>query len=181
MSARVNDTGREVRILNAEDATAYQVVRLQSLQDHPEAFASSFEEEAQRTMEQVSQLLSSPSVTVFGAFEHGRLIGIVALIRNTRPKMQHRAAIGGMYVKSAARGRGAGKALLDAAIGLAVASPEIEDLALEVTCGNESARALYSSAGFRSYGVNPRLLKINGQYFDIESMILSLREGKAHG
>lgn len=171
----------QVRVLTERDADAYQALRLRSLQEHPEAFASSFEEEAQRTTGEISQRLSSPNVTVFGAFEDQKLVGIVSLIRNTRVKMRHRAMIGGMYVAPAGRGRGAGKLLLDAAIAQAAASPEIEDLALEVTCGNESARALYTKVGFRSIGVNPKLIRVGEQYFDIESMILSLREGKAHG
>jgi ribosomal protein S18 acetylase RimI-like enzyme len=181
MSTQASDMDVQVRILSEHDAAAYQAIRLQSLQEHPEAFASSFEDEVRRTMEEVAQLLTSPSVTVYGAFDSQRLIGIVALIRNTRPKMAHRASIGGMYVSPSARGRGAGKALLDAAIAQALASTELEDLALEVTCGNESARALYIKAGFQSFGVNPRLLKLGDQYFDIESMLLSLREAKAHG
>jgi ribosomal protein S18 acetylase RimI-like enzyme len=171
----------QVRVLNEQDANTYQGVRLQSLEAHPEAFSSSFEEEAQRTMEEVARLLTSPNVTVFGAFVDAQLVGIVALIRNTRPKMQHRASIGGMYVSPTARGHGAGKALLDAVIAQAVASPEIEDLTLAVTCGNEHARALYTKMGFRSYGIDPRLIKVDDQYFDIEYMMLSVREGKVHG
>jgi RimJ/RimL family protein N-acetyltransferase len=181
MSALASDTVMQVRILSEQDAAAYQAIRLQSLQDHPEAFSSSFEEEAQRTTEEVAQLLSAPSVTVYGVFDDEQLIGIVALIRNPRPKLLHRATIGGMYVAPAARGRGVGKALLDAAIDQAAASPEVEDLTLAVTCGNESARALYVKAGFKPYSIDPRLIKVGDQYFDIEWMMLSLREGKAHG
>lgn len=181
MSALASDTVMQVRILSEQDAAAYQAMRLQSLQDHPEAFASSFEEEAQRTTEEVAQLLTAPGITFFGVFEHEQLIGIVALIHDTRPKLLHRATIGGMYVAPAARGRGAGKALLDAAIGQAVASPEVEDVALAVTCGNESARALYIKAGFQPYSVDPCFIRVGEQYFDIEWMMLSLREEKAHG
>lgn len=177
----MSDATIQVRGLTEQDADAYQTIRLQSLQDHPEAFSSSYEEEAQRTTEEVSKSLTSPNVTVFGAFADARLIGIVALVRNTRPKLQHRASIGGMYISPLARGRGAGKALLDAAIAHAAKSPEIEDLTLAVTCGNERARALYGKAGFKPYGIDPRLIKVGDQYFDIEYMMLSLREGKAYG
>ena len=66
------------------------------------------------------------------------------------------------------------KALLLDAITRAHTLSGLEDLILAVTVGNERARALYLAAGFTSVARDPRYLKIDGQYFDIEWMHLSL-------
>jgi len=50
----------------------------------------------------------------------------------------------------------------------------VEDVILAVTVGNDRARTLYASLGFVSYSIDPRYIKWDGQYFDIEWMILSL-------
>lgn len=168
----------EIRALTADDAAAYQVVRLRSLREHPEAFGSSFEEERDRTPEQVAPLLINPDVRVFGAWNDGELIGIVAISRNQRIKTCHRAMIGGMYVASEARGQGTGRALIAAALDFARSCEGLEDVTLAVTVGNDAARHLYAQAGFTGYSVDPRYIKTGGHYYDIEWMILRIAEDK---
>jgi RimJ/RimL family protein N-acetyltransferase len=47
-------------------------------------------------------------------------------------------------------------------------------LTLSVTVGNEAARGLYLRAGFRTYGIEPRSLRIGGELYDEELMALAL-------
>lgn len=163
----------EIRTLTEDDAAEYQAVRLRSLQEHPEAFGASYEEEKGTPLERVAdQLKGSPS---FGAFVEGNLIGIASLFRFPRAKSRHRAILGGMYVCPEARGQGAGTYLLNETIRCARDEIQLEDMILAVTVGNETARNLYIKAGFIPFGVDPRYIKINDQYFDIEWMILPLK------
>ena len=60
-----------------------------------------------------------------------------------------------MYVEPAARGRGAGRALLRAIIDHALDRDELRVLTLTVTDGNEAAVELYRSVGFTAFGVEP--------------------------
>jgi GNAT superfamily N-acetyltransferase len=180
MSAFVEDTALQVRVLTAEDAPAYQAVRLRGLQEHPEAFASSYEEEARMSPEQFVQRLTNPEAVAFGAFGDESLLGVVTLLRSTRVKTRHRAAIVAMYVVPEARGRGIGKRLIQAAIEEARRHDEIIDVVLSYTVGNESARALYLSMGFQPYAVEPRFIHIDGQFYDGEWMILPLKEANGH-
>ena len=153
-----------------------------SVGEHPEAFASAFEEEQQLSLETVAKRLQQSSAERYalGAFEREELIGLLHFHRWEGLKIRHRASIGGMYVPPEYRGRGIGKALLLEAITRARTLSGLEELILAVTVGNEQARALYLAVGFTSVARDPRYLKIGGQYFDIEWMHLSLsREGSA--
>jgi ribosomal protein S18 acetylase RimI-like enzyme len=171
----------QIRALMGQDAAVYQSLRLQALQEHPEAFGSSYEEEAKMTMEQVAERLSKPENVTFGMFADETLVGVVTLLTNLRPKLMHRASIVAMYVVPEKRGKGIGRRLMQAAIEEAMVRDEIMDVTLSVSVGNESARALYLSMGFKPYAVEPRFIRIDGRFYDGEWMILSLREGKAHG
>lgn len=164
-----------VRLLTAADAAAYHALRLRSLQEHPEAFGMTPEEE--HSAEQYTGILekSLPNQPYFGAFLDNQLIGIVNLIRYTRKKTQHRMIISGMYVTPEARGQKAGKALLNTLIDYARSQTGVEDVILAVTVGNETARQLYLNGGFQSYSIDPRYIKVADRYYDIEWMILSVR------
>src|SRR5688500_736662 len=108
----------QVRILQTEDAAHFLAVRLRALREHPEAFGSSLEEEADTKVEQTAEFLgnSLPNNPIFGAFIDDQLVGIINLNRSSRVKTRHRASIGAMYVAAEARQQKLGRALLDAAI-----------------------------------------------------------------
>lgn len=91
----------------------------------------------------------------FGAFEDEELIGTVALEFSAKAKTMHKALVIGMYVTSAARGTGAGRALLAAAIEHAKGRDGVCLLTLTATEGNEPAIGLYRSAGFEVFGIEP--------------------------
>lgn len=164
-----------IRILNPEDASALSALRLRALREHPEAFATSEAEELERSPEETVQRISpGPSQVTLGAFEGSELVGMAALVRSARPKQQHWATLTAMYVLPEARGNGFGQALLDHVIQIAL-EWGVSDVALAVTVGNEAARSLYSSAGFLSYGVEPRSLMVERRFYDVELMNLQLR------
>lgn len=170
----------QVRLLAAADAAAYQRVRLRSLQEHPEAFGASYEEEADTPLEKIAQSLdaSLPNNPIFGAFIGEELVGITALNRYTRRKTRHRAIVGGVYVTREVRGQGAAGALMDALVGYAATLDGVEEIILAVTVGNETARRLYLKMGFTPYSIEPRYFKIGGQYYDLEWMSLTLDKGR---
>lgn len=164
----------QIRVLTDTDAAAYHAVRLRSLREHPEAFGASYEEEQGMPLTHVATLLTNPDVRVFGALKDAELVGIVAVVQNRRIKTRHRAMIAGMYVTPETRGRGVGRALVAAALDFARSCEALEDVTLAVTVGNEAARYLYAQAGFTTYSVDPRYIRIDGSYYDIEWMILRI-------
>jgi GNAT superfamily N-acetyltransferase len=166
----------EIRLLTGTDGNAYRYLRLRALQEHPEAFGASFEEEEHLTSEQFAQQLQEgpPNTLYFGAFLENRLVGMLLLQRYIRSKVRHKAMLSGMYVVPEARGQQIGRALLAAVLAHARTLEGLEDLTLAVTVGNDAARQLYLAAGFTPYGIEPHYIRVAETYFAIEWMHLSL-------
>jgi len=76
-----------------------------------------------------------------------------------------------MVVDPAFRGRGIGRALLEALVARARALPDLASLHLWVTAGQDAARRLYSSCGFEVYGREPDALRVEERSYDQEYMI----------
>lgn len=167
----------EIRLLNSADAEQYWALRLEALQQNPEAFLTSYEDAVKREnpVEQTARNFETDGNFTFGAFDENKLMGVVTLLQETPFKIRHRANIFAMYVTPGKRGTGTGEALLAAAINKAKTIDEIEKLNLTVTAGNERAKKLYIKLGFKVYGYEERALKINGIYYDDEHMVLHLK------
>jgi RimJ/RimL family protein N-acetyltransferase len=164
-----------VRVLQADDAAAFQVLRLRALREHPESFGSSYEEEEGRDLDEIARSFTAKGSSMFGAYDGTQLIGMTSLNRSQRAKTCHRAMLGAMYVAPEARGQGVGRALIDAALSQARTIDGLEDVVLAVTVGNEAARHLYAQAGFTAYSIDPRFIRVDGRSYDIEWMILRIR------
>jgi ribosomal protein S18 acetylase RimI-like enzyme len=164
----------QVRRLAAADASAYRALRLRALREHPEAFTSSYEEDAAQPVAMAAQRLSSPDFAAWGAFEGEALHGILGLERERRAKNRHKGAVVGMYVAPEVARHGVGRALLEALVAHARAAG-IQSLVLTLTEGNASALALYEQAGFRSIGIEPDAVRVGGRSYAKNHMHLDLR------
>jgi ribosomal protein S18 acetylase RimI-like enzyme len=164
----------KIRILEPKDAVIYQKIRLKALKAHPEAFATSYEEEKDFPLERIESRLNEAHSFTFGAFAENNLIGVVTLIVETRIKIKHRANIAAMYVDSEKRKSGIGRGLMAEAINKAKGIKGVEQIYLSVTSSNEPARKLYETLGFKTYGIEKRALKVENLYFDDELMVLFL-------
>jgi GNAT superfamily N-acetyltransferase len=167
----------DVRILTEADAGAFWNFRLRALRDHPESFGASYEEILERGIAGVAQGLRKKEVAsddaTFGAFD-GTLVGIAGFHREEQIKKQHKGVIWGMYVPQELRGKGIGKALLQAAIAYAKTLEGVEQINLSVVLINKEARQLFLSQGFETYGLERHALKLHDHYFDQEHMALRL-------
>jgi L-amino acid N-acyltransferase YncA len=81
-----------------------------------------------------------------------------------------------MYVAPGCGGRGIGGTLLAHVISEARRHSGLLQLVLTVTDGNAAAAALYEKAGFRSFGIEPRAICIDGAYHGKNHMILFLAQ-----
>ncbi|NEU32103.1 GNAT family N-acetyltransferase [bacterium LRH843] len=165
-----------IRILTTlEDAEKYRSIRLESLQNSPESFASSYEEEKDLSIEEIMNKFRLDDSFTYGAFENGELVGIITLHRDKLYKLSHRAHIGAMYVSPVKRSFGIGKDLMEEAIKKAKSIKGLEQVYLAVVSTNESAKKLYCSLGFEVFGTEKKGLKLdNNIYCDVDFMILFL-------
>ncbi|MGH2502654.1 MAG: GNAT family N-acetyltransferase [Ktedonobacterales bacterium] len=164
--------------LTEADTEAYWAVRLRALREEPEAFGSSYEESKERPLSVVTERLRAITQDgnfLLGAFEDsGVLVGIVAFERAPGKKNRHIGDIFQMYVAPEARGKGYGRALMEALIARARALDGLEQLILAVVSVNTAA-ALYRALGFEVYGQQPRALKLGAdRYLDEQLMVLWL-------
>ena len=165
----------DIRRLTADDAHAFRSLRIRALGEYPEAFTSSYEEEVDRPVEDTARRLASPHLMFWGAWDGEDLAGMVGLEREARAKNRHKATVVGMYVGLEHLGSGLGRRMF--AVLLDEARREgIEVLVLTVTDGNGPATALYESVGFRSFGIEPKAVKVDGRYFAKDHMVLDLTQ-----
>ena len=92
-----------------------------------------------------------------------------------------RAVSGGCTSRLKFKGKGWEGALIREAISRASNMTGLEQISLGVISGNDSARNLYLSLGFESYGFEKRAIVINEEYHDDELMQMFLNhKGQAN-
>lgn len=158
-----------IRRLVAEDTSLYQPIRLEALQNSPEAFASSFEEEAAEPIVWFGKALGSHERGdfVLGAFDpDDTLIGIIGFHRESRVKLSHKGNIWGMYVRPECRRRGVGKAMLEAALNRVGRLPDLRQINVCIRTPNDAALRLYEQAGFHSFGLEQGASRVGDRFYD---------------
>jgi len=143
--------------LAASDAQRYRALMLHAYAAAADAFTSTPEERAAEPDAWWVGRIADPNGLgiAFGAFHDDELIGTTTIEFSEKPKTRHKAHLIGMFVSEAARGLGAGKALVQAALDAARARPGVRVVTLTVTDGNLPAIALYESCGFKAFGTEP--------------------------
>lgn len=163
-----------IRLLEHGDVDAFVELRRRALLDSPLAFAASPADDFAASAEAVRvQLAQAPEWVIVGAFEPV-LVGAVGLFRDRHVKAAHKAHIWGMYVESSSRGRGLGRALLDAAIAHARGLAGVNVVRLGVSEKASEARRLYERAGFVSWGLEPDAVRHGGVSAGEHHMLLRL-------
>lgn len=166
----------EIRLLKSNDFEAYSSLRAQALATTPEAFGASESKEAPLRKPRFEAMQKSDFNFIVGAFDDGKLVGIVGYMRNTSEKQKHKGAIWGVYVEEAYRGRKISSQLLRMAVDKAFEEADVRLIHLSVGSLNYSALVLYANFGFDVYGVEKEGLFVNGNYID-EYHMVKFRDG----
>ena len=155
-----------IRPLCHEDAAAYRALMLEGYTLAADAFTSVAEERASEPLTWWERRIQDPNALsqAFGAFDGGLLVGTVAVEYSAKVKTRHKAAIVGLYVSAANRNRGAGLGLIRAVIDQTRTRPGVTTLTLTVTAGNHPAIRLYTSMGFKPWGIEPRAVFTGTEY-----------------
>ncbi|MGH2747910.1 MAG: GNAT family N-acetyltransferase [Actinomycetota bacterium] len=138
----------EIEQVGPDEWSIVRKVRLAALQDTPDWFWSTYEEEVEKDESWWRSNIGAGAW--FIAQIDGRPVGIAAGIRAAHLGDSTRQLIS-MWVEPATRGAGLGERLVDAVIAWARADGANE-LQLEVTNKNHAAAQLYERCGFEATG-----------------------------
>jgi ribosomal protein S18 acetylase RimI-like enzyme len=149
------------------DAPAFRAVRLEALQNHPQAFASAYEDSFQLPLSYWEERLLrlGDEAQLFFAEHCGIFTGMCGITRAGSKKTRHSAFITSVYVQPQWRGQGLAGALIETCIEWAQAQC-VRWLKLAVVTTNTTATRCYERYGFSVYGVEPEVILYNGVYHD---------------
>lgn len=166
-----------IRTLTSADHAAFRELRLQALQQHPVAFATSAAAWAKSTPERTTAFLKdseSPSPNfVLGSFADGQLTGMIGLRRESRPSVDHKGSIWGFFVRPEGRRAGTGRALLEEAL-VRAAQMEMRHVRIVTATSSVEAIALFEAQGFERYGLEPGGIKDAAGFHDQVFMLCLL-------
>lgn len=163
-----------IRSLKSADAAQYWELRLEALQQNPEAFATTYEDAIVRPdpIKRVAVNLESSSSITFGAYVENELVGVMTLSKGDLEKMRHKVTLFAVYVTPRVRGQKIGDALLKEVIQTAKQLPNVEKINLTVVTTNKAAIHLYEKQGFITYGLETKAMKSGDTYLDEQLMSL---------
>lgn len=172
-----------VRFLNTNDALVYRELRKFSLQEAPFAFSDSYEDEAEKAIEDYEQEIETIGFPyekfTLGAYtDLNELIGFVKYKRDQRAKARHRASLHSLYVLPKYRGIGIAKQLVTELLKIVEPISSIEQIQLWALLSDESSTVgFYEKIGFKiSGGIFKNDLLINGRYVDAVCMVMNLEK-----
>ena len=152
---------------------AYREIRLKSLRDHPEAYASTYESASGKPDDYWTQTLEK--LSLFGAVnEAGQLVGLAGFMAEQGDKDRHRGWLIQMYVDPALRGTGCAMALVETI--LDYARGRVLQVHLGVWDQNPAAIRFYEKAGFHIYASDPRAYYWGGRFYGDHLMVRYLDE-----
>ncbi|TGA96657.1 GNAT family N-acetyltransferase [Sporolactobacillus shoreae] len=152
--------------LTENDASAYRELRLEALMKNPEAFASEYGVEIQNSLFEFEERLSREHAITVGAFDGNNLIGIVTLVKETLPKMRHRATLEAVYVKPEYRGQRISAQMIERLMEIAKDEGIVKKFYLYVMVSNRQAISAYEKMGFSIYGEDKEAMWEGDHYVD---------------
>lgn len=136
----------EVREVAVEEWARFRDLRLRALREDPEAFGSTLEREAAMTGAEWRERFAQPGSIRFVAKEGGAWLGLAGgATGEAGPELF------GMWVAPEARGRGVGRALVEAVVEWA-RGRGFDRVSLWVNVEQAAAQRLYEKCGFRRDG-----------------------------
>ena len=163
-----------IRLLTPDDAEEWWRLRVESLKCDPQALSASLEDGQSLTVDDVRKRFNPDAENFFvmGAFEDAKLIGMAGFHRERSTKTRHKGRVWGVYVTPGSRGKGSGRKLLQALPDRAGSVDGVEQILISVATTQAAAIRLYHALGFKPFGVEPKALKVDGQFIDEEYMAL---------
>ena len=158
-----------IRAAAETDAPALFVLRLEALENHPEAFSSDAEIHRDRPttfwLDWLRARSDGRAGMLFVAEAADGLIGMAGIRAGDGPKARHSGTVWGVYVRPDWRGLRIADRLIEACLDWARAH-DLTVAKLAVVTTSVPAIRSYLRCGFGVYGVEPRAIRHDGAYYD---------------
>lgn len=154
-----------IKILQSINLNDFINLRLESLEQNPESFLSTFVEEVNYTKQDWQNKLQSGYW--FGYFDNDQLCAMINLQLSNKIKTAHIAEIGGLYIKKQLRKSGIAKKLILFAEEFCI-QKNILQIYLGCNAENEVAINLYKKLSYQIIATRPDYAysKLQNKYFD---------------
>jgi RimJ/RimL family protein N-acetyltransferase len=164
------------RALTPQDAEAYCALRSEMLLDTPHAFLGAPGDDRPSDIDFVRDQLTQPEIATFAIddAEGDGLLSVATVMRLPRTKQRHRAMIVAVYTTPRGRGRGLGRAVVQACIDHARTWTGVEIVMLSSSADAHGAIRLYEKLGFEQWGTEPDAIRIDGIPHDEVHLLLRL-------
>jgi len=169
MDAKTETTLNNIIIRPAQvgDTQAFRALRLEALQNHPEAFSSDFEMNVRHPptyWEKRLRSLGKEDMLYFAAHDNN-LIGMCGIYQGNSPKTWHNGNLWGVYVRPQWRGIKIAEALIQKCVEWGQ-KHGIKIYKLGVVATNLPAIRCYARCGFKVYGIEPQAIFYNDSMYD---------------
>lgn len=147
----------KIRELTPDEWQTYKALRLEALENDPQAFVTTHAEAMAKSEEDWKRRLvatTSPLTLKLFALLDGEAVGMMGLWQDAKKARLGNVDVFGVYVTPTHRGRGISKKLLLELIDRVKTESSIKKILLAVHHGQIPAERLYKSVGFIKYGEN---------------------------
>jgi ribosomal protein S18 acetylase RimI-like enzyme len=171
-----------IRRLTANDAAAYQTLRLEALTTNPDSFLATLAGEQEHSVTYFERELEaahhSPMYGYYGVFVADVLAGYAYIDTSYLPKQRHLAFLYNLHIATAYRRQGLALRLCQEIFSLLKQQTQIELIFAACNGSNKSARSFYHQLGFRRCGIKPNAIKWQGKYDDEVELVFELASFK---
>ncbi|PJF39571.1 MAG: GNAT family N-acetyltransferase, partial [Phototrophicales bacterium] len=157
----------------------FRNLRLYALQESPTSFSSAYEDEVARPLVHTIERLKhqqQPNNCIYGAFAQEELIGMAGFFQHEALKLRHKSIIWGVYVLPDWRRQGVARQMMEVILNQIRTLPAVKQVHVTVVNNNDNvaAKQMYLELGFVEWGVEPRAILIDGQYYDEACLVYML-------
>jgi RimJ/RimL family protein N-acetyltransferase len=169
--------GIRIRPATLADIESFRELRLEALQNHPTAFGQDYAEALSRPQKYWEETLTinNEEEAIFLAEDEqeGKLIGMTGIYHRLSNKSKHSATIWGVYVRPQWRGNHVAEALIRSCLAWAK-EHDVIIVKLAAVTSNQAAIHSYERCGFSTYGIEPKVIFHDDQYYDEYLMSIGL-------
>lgn len=153
-----------------EDWRMYRNLWLEALQETPQAFLATYEEEQytpdEKWQSRIEKVRKAETQVMVFAYREKELIGMMGAYINNNPKVKHIADVWTAYVKIEHRKKGVAKKMMVELLKKVEARPDIKKIKVGSIQSQHLAVNLYKEFGFEMIGIYKQEIHVGDKFYD---------------